>query len=60
MLQVWGWAVLLEDKIVLNALENQDMRVKDFIHMALAYKCAPKYMYAKYGPFHYHIIRAFF
>ena len=40
--------VFLEEKIVSNSLiDRQDMRVKDFIHMALAYKCAPKYMYAK-------------
>ena len=40
--------VLLEDQIVSNSLINQqDMQVKDFIHMALAYKCTPKYAYAK-------------
>ena len=40
--------VLLEDIIVSNSLiDRQNMRVKDFIHMALAYKCAPKYMNAK-------------
>ena len=40
--------VLLEDKIVSNSLiERQDMRLRDFIHMVLVCRCAPKYMYAK-------------
>ena len=45
---MWSSIVLLEEKIVSNSLIDwQDMRVKDFIHMALAFKCAPKYIYAK-------------
>ena len=50
--------VLLEDKIVFNSLiDRQDMRVKGFIHMALAYKCALKYIMRNYGPLHCHIIQ---
>ena len=46
---VMGLAVvLLEDKIISNSLiDCQDMRVKDFIHMASAKLCPEIYVYAK-------------
>ena len=40
--------VLLEENIVLNSLiDQQDMQVKDFTHIALTCKCAENYIYAK-------------
>ena len=44
----WSGIFVLEENIVSNSLIDwQDMRVKDFIHIALAYKWASSYMYAK-------------